>query len=57
MSIFLFFLVITAILPEVFENGFLSRYLTKPYTMRNSKILTCFKGLRPSILAKIVYDI
>ena len=37
MPIFLFFLVITAILPEVFENGFLSRYLTKPYTMRTLK--------------------
>jgi len=38
MSIFLFFLVITAILPEVFDNDFLSHYLTNPYTMRTLKI-------------------
>ena len=37
MSIFLFFLVITAILPEVFENDFLSRYFTTPYTVRTLK--------------------
>jgi len=46
MSIFSIFLEIAFILPEVFENIFLSRYLTKPYPARISKNQTCFKGLR-----------
>ena len=46
MSIFSIFLEIAPALPEVFENIFLSRYLTNPYPTR-SKIQTCFKGLRP----------
>ena len=45
MSIFFIFLEIAPVLPEVFENIFLSRYLTKPYPTR-SKNQTCFKGLR-----------
>ena len=45
ISIFSIFLEIAPVLPEVFENIFLSRYLTEPYPTR-SKNLTCFKGLR-----------
>ena len=43
MSIFSIFLGIAPVLPEVFENIFLSRYLTNPYPAR-SKNQTCFKG-------------
>ena len=43
MSIFSIFLGIALVLPEVFENIFLSRYLTNPYPAR-SKNQTCFKG-------------
>ena len=46
MSIFSIFLEIAPVLPEVFENIFLSQCLTKPYPARYSKIQTCFKGLR-----------
>ena len=46
MSIFSIFLEIAPVLPEVFENIFLSRYLTNTYPVRFSKIQTCFKGLR-----------
>ena len=38
MSIFSIFLEIALILPEVFENIFLSRYLTNPYPTRSLKI-------------------
>ena len=38
MSIFSIFLEIALILPEVFENIFLSRYLTNPYPARALKI-------------------
>ena len=46
MSIFSIFLEIAPVLPEVFENIFLSQCLTKPYPARYSKIQTCFKGLK-----------
>ena len=37
MSIFSIFLEIAPVLPEVFENIFLSRYPTKPYPARSLK--------------------
>ena len=37
MSIFSIFLEIAPALPEVFENIFLSRYLTNPYSTRSLK--------------------
>ena len=37
MSIFSIFLEIAPVLSEVFENIFLSRYLTEPYVMRTLK--------------------
>ena len=38
MSIFSIFLGIALVLPEVFENIFLSQYLTNPYPARSLKI-------------------
>ena len=38
MSVFSIFLEIAPVLPEVFENIFLSRYLPKPYPARSLKI-------------------
>ena len=38
MSIFSIFLEIAPVLPEVFENIFLSLHLTKPYPTRSLKL-------------------
>ena len=53
MSIFSIFLEIAPVLPEVFENIFLSRYPTKPYPARSLKFRPALRDYDPYIKTNI----